>query len=1314
MNKKLLSLLLFVLAAFTTAFAQETVTVYDGTDGNNYVPVYGLYAENCQKCEIIMAADQLGNLPTGSTITGLTWYLKSKASANWGNAKFKIFMKEVDATTLSDFYGMDGATIVYDGDLDPTADEMVVEFDANYTYQGGNLLIGVYEYEKGTYKSASFKGVTVTGASIGGYASSLDGVSANARNFVPKTTFTYIPAGGVVYTRPQNLQVGNITPNSAKLTWEAGSDESAWNVEYKKAADEAWTSAGSVSVKELTLDALTNGTTYDVRVNADYGEGNVSGWVYTSFKTLYCDAEEIGQMSYSLSDSYGDGWNGAAINVVNATTGEVIETLTIISGGKDEPITGTVGLCLGETYNFVWVAGNYPGECSFTLTDPFGEVIFECQKGEAPAAGQFASYTYQLITCPRPTALAVNNVVYNGATLSWTPGDAEQDAWEVVYGATGFNPDEATPVAVSGQPTYTITGLTENTAYQAYVRGNCGENDKSNWSDPVNFTTPLQFPIPTELAVSDITAHTAKASWEGSAESYNVRYRKAAGITQYLFESFEGDVAGWLAIDSDGDGNNWEVIDPTSYYTTSYNPYDGDYVALTYSYNGDALTPDQWLISPKVTLDGTLKYFIMDNGYWTETYRIYVSTTGNNISDFSPITDDLLSPASATWTERTVDLSSYAGQQGYIAFRHYNCEDRNFMFIDAISIEGDPYEAGEWITVNDVTSPYNITGLEPETEYEVQVQGVYGGATSSWTEIVSFTTLPADAMPYDLTVTEITDKTAVANWNGSQDSYNLRYRSIDFFNDFENGLEDWTIYTDGTAPQTNGWYAANPLNGLGFNALSGSYAASSWSWNSSAYNADNWLITPQVTFGKQLTFWVRTNKSFPDSYEVLLSTTGNAEEDFTVTLQAMAPAPTVAAWNEVSIDLSAYEGQTGYIAIHHVSSDCNYLLIDNFGIGGEWVTVNNVTNPADIENLDPKTDYEVQVQGILDDVTTDWTAPTYFTTLEKRSTLAEICQNGVITEGQNEYVIADKLIAVYADATKGILWCKDQGNASVFSTSIKDGQVDFLKDDPQAQNGRDWDQSNWIALHFSTPTATNNIDQLVNGAVNRYIKPGTVKGKLIDDVNYALRMDLDQIELVTQADDPDINPDYIPNVYCPANFMPTNLNIWGNDEDGGYTEGSDQNYFFMNPKIQEICEVTYAQWDATHGCFTVPTSSGFDGAFYIGTGYNVIQSQNFTSSLQDEHIYKFKAIVQRSDKDNYGPKNVTTPATGITLYPVDLDPVSSEIPTAINTVNVNGEVVGVEYVNSLGVVSKRPFSGMNIVVTRYSNGTTTSVKKIFK
>ena len=431
----------------------------------------------------------------------------------------------------------------------------------------------------------------------------------------------------------------------------------------------------------------------------------------------------------------------------------------------------------------------------------------------------------------------------------------------------------------------------------------------------------------------------------------------------------------------------------------------------------------------------------------------------------------------------------------------------------------------------------------------------------------------------------------------------------------------------------------------------------------------------------------------------------------TYTFQAPATptiSPDAGTYNEaVTVTITSTDGGTIYYLVDPEEAPTNATGVITAG----QVYTEGETTITLSENGTHKVYAAVDLNGI-----TSWAQATYTIILPTPTqvTLAELCQNGVITEGENWYVISDKLIAVYADEVKGILWCKDMGNASIFSTSIKDGQVDFLKDDPQAQNGRDWDQSNWIALHFTTPTATNNIDQLVHGAVNRYIKPGTVKGKLIDEVNYALRMDLDQLELVTQADDPDINPNYIPNVYCPANFMPTNLNIWGNDEDGGYTTGSDQNYFFMNPKIQEICEVTYAQWDAINGYFTVPTASGFDGAFYIGTGYNVIQSQNFTSSLQDEHIYRFKAIVQRSDKDNYGPKNVTTPATGITLYPVDLDPVSSEIPTAINTINVNGEVKSVKYVNVAGMVSDVPFQGVNIVVTEYTDGSRTTTKMLKK
>lgn len=50
------------------------------------------------------------------------------------------------------------------------------------------------------------------------------------------------------------------------------------------------------------------------------------------------------------------------------------------------------------------------------------------------------------------------------------------------------------------------------------------------------------------------------------------------------------------------------------------------------------------------------------------------------------------------------------------------------------------------------------------------------------------------------------------------------------------------------------------------------------------------------------------------------------------------------------------------------------------------------------------------------------------------------------------------------------------------------------------------------------------------------------------------------------------------------------------------------------------------------------------------------------------------------------------------------------VVTAVNSVNVNREVKSVTYVNSLGMQSSQPFSGVNVVVTRYTDGTTTTTK----
>ena len=55
--------------------------------------------------------------------------------------------------------------------------------------------------------------------------------------------------------------------------------------------------------------------------------------------------------------------------------------------------------------------------------------------------------------------------------------------------------------------------------------------------------------------------------------------------------------------------------------------------------------------------------------------------------------------------------------------------------------------------------------------------------------------------------------------------------------------------------------------------------------------------------------------------------------------------------------------------------------------------------------------------------------------------------------------------------------------------------------------------------------------------------------------------------------------------------------------------------------------------------------------------------------------------------------------------------IDSDVPTAINTIfDTNREVVGVKYYNVAGIESSTPFDGVNIVVTRYSDGSTTTTK----
>ncbi len=346
--------------------------------------------------------------------------------------------------------------------------------------------------------------------------------------------------------------------------------------------------------------------------------------------------------------------------------------------------------------------------------------------------------------------------------------------------------------------------------------------------------------------------------------------------------------------------------------------------------------------------------------------------------------------------------------------------------------------------------------------------------------------------------------------------------------------------------------------------------------------------------------------------------------------------------------------------------------------------------------------------------------------------LADLCRtapvnNEPIGEVGKRYTISDQLIAVHlVGATQSnpyyYLWCKDQGNASICPTEAKpvEGvmQTDYMKDVLKAQSG-DWDQSNWVVLKFDPATQADL--NSITGAVNHYINASSITGTYTDNANYTITMPEGE-GLVGKVGDALSTP-YVPNVYCTANFLDANLNINGGN--GPVGEASGKHYFFMNPKVQEVANVTQAVWNGTDFVIAKKeagnNAANFDGAFSVDWTYN--SEGDVSNSLKVGYIYKFKAVLNivpstskapmRDGEGEEEPTTVTpkpnmTPDPGKKVQALDLKG-DANVITAVTDV-AGKTVAGVKYYNLAGMASDKPFDGVNIIVTTYTDGSRSSAK----
>ena len=271
-------------------------------------------------------------------------------------------------------------------------------------------------------------------------------------------------------------------------------------------------------------------------------------------------------------------------------------------------------------------------------------------------------------------------------------------------------------------------------------------------------TPPLK--KPTNLAATEISATSATISWEGTADSYNLRYRAAKGFN-YDFESAEA----WTYTDFspcttyDGDGLKTYGIQgfdmPNANYVGSviafsdnsqWEAHNGNTMgafmaAIPSEEEGGATANDDYFITPELTIASgdhfTFWARSVTTSYGLERMKVGVYGGNGTISNYLAGSASKYVEVPVDWTQYDYDLTAYAGQTIQLAINCVSADAFALLFDDIFV--GDPTDDSWDATLTNVTSPYVLNGLSSETKYEVQVQSVGGENTSDWVGITFYT-----------------------------------------------------------------------------------------------------------------------------------------------------------------------------------------------------------------------------------------------------------------------------------------------------------------------------------------------------------------------------------------------------------------------------------------------------------------------------------------------------------------------------------------------------------------------------------------------
>ena len=439
---------------------------------------------------------------------------------------------------------------------------------SSYPGAFSNAVISLADYSGQTIKIQFFANPT-SGTSSEGGAMFVDNVS------VHKVSSCAVPT---------SLSAGNLSANSARISWTAGGSESAWRLQYR-AADGDWSAEQAVSGSaQRDLTGLSANTEYFVRVKAYCDAEDQSNWSdVLSFTTLCAAAAMPFSEEFSSASELPACWeatpasgtyrwsayekSGAySVQLRTGSSGEATLRLPAINLSEDailrfewKNVNGTqVNLYIstdgGSTKTLL------PNDLSgvhadwttkiFDLSAYTGETALIYFVANFSTINQYA-YLDDVEVIARPCDMILNiqaAPITGGATISWN-GNVKKLQYKT--GSAAWISETIESANYAGPKT--ITGLTPARTYQVRLLPACSAEEESNWTAPVYFITSGIESIPysndfesetpgeapfnwSRISSSDYpqVSHDAYAYKEGESSGYQGNSIKFTGVNDQI------------------------------------------------------------------------------------------------------------------------------------------------------------------------------------------------------------------------------------------------------------------------------------------------------------------------------------------------------------------------------------------------------------------------------------------------------------------------------------------------------------------------------------------------------------------------------------------------------------------------------------------------------------------------------------------------------------------------------------------------------------------------------------------------------------